>query len=325
MIQRPRMQATSTKTTKKTSALNLIRSILLLCVLVSGTQPLSAQELTPRRWSHLPMNLNIFGVGYVYTKADIYLDPVLQVEDLKLEMNTVAMRYIRTGKFLGKSARFELGQGYQDGTWDGLLEGKHATAHRQGFTDTLLRVSTILYGAPPLEGKEFKEYRKSVADCETLVGAAIIVQLPTGDYSNDQLINLGTNRFTFRPQLGVVHQRGRWTYEVSGAVWMFTDNDDFWKGTEREQAPFYTIQGHLIYTFRPGLWLSSSVGYGYGAQNTINGDVKDDRGENLAFALAAGYSISRNMGFKLAYIGTRTQTDKGFDSDSVAVAFSVIW
>ena len=320
MIQRPRMPTSLTSTRS-----GWIRAILCLCALASGTHTLCAQELTPRRWSHLPINLNILGGAYVYTHADIFLDPVLQVENLELEMNTVAIRYIRTGKILGKSTRFELGQGYQDGTWDGLLEGKPATAHRQGLTDTTLRVSTILYGAPPLEGKEFKAYRQSVAKCETLVGAALIVNLPTGDYSNDQLINLGSNRFTFRPQLGIVHQRGYWTYEVSAAAWIFTDNNDFWKGSEREQDPFYTIQGHLIYTFRPGLWLSSSIGYGYGAQNTINGDVKDDRGENLAFALAGGFSISRNMGFKLAYIGTRTQTYKGFDSDSLALSFSVIW
>lgn len=320
MIQRPHMPNSSTTTHPR-----WILSILILGALASGVNTLSAQELTPRRWSHLPTNLNVIGGGYAYTHADIYLDPVLQVENLELEMNTVAFRYIRTSQILGKSTRFELGQGYQDGTWDGLLEGKPAKAHRRGLTDTLLRVSTILYGAPPLEGKEFKAYRQSVADCETLVGAALIVNLPTGDYSNDQLINLGSNRFTFRPQLGIVHQRAHWTYEVSGAIWYFTENDDFWKGSKREQDPFYTIQGHLIYTFRPGLWLSSSIGYGYGAQNTINDDVKDDRGENLAFALAGGFSISRNMGFKLAYIGTRTQTDKGFDSDSLALSFSVIW
>lgn len=320
MIQRPRMQATPI-----TTILNLIWSILFVSCLVGGTHTLSAQELTPHRWNHLPINLNILGSGYVYTHADIVLDPVLQIENLELEMNTVAIRYIRTAKILGKSARFELGQGYQDGTWDGLLEGKPATVHRQGLTDTSLRVSAILYGAPPLEGKEFKAYRQSVAKCETLVGVGLIVNLPTGDYSSDHLINLGSNRFTFKPQLGLVHQRGHWTYEVSAAIWYFTDNDDFWKGSEREQDPFYTLQGHLIYTFRPGLWLSSSIGYGYGAQNTINGELKDDRGENLAFALVGGFAISRNMGFKLAYIGTRTQTNKGFDSDSVAVSFSVIW
>jgi hypothetical protein len=284
-----------------------------------------AQELTPRRWSHLPIDTNIAGVGYVYTQADIFLDPVLQVEDLELEMNTVAFRYMRTLEFLGKSSRFELGQGFQDGTYKGLLQGKPARAHRQGLTDTVLRLSSILYGAPPSKGKDYKDYRQSVTDGNTLIGAALIVQLPTGDYSQDQLINIGSNRFTIRPQVGVIHENGKWTYETSASMWYFTDNDDFWNGTERQQDPFWAFQSHVIYTYRPGLWTSASVGYGIGGQNEINDINKDDAKENLAYSLAAGYSFTRQFGVKIAYIGTRTQTDKSFDSDNVAVGFSWVW
>lgn len=286
---------------------------------------LMAQELTPRRWTHMPIDLNIGGVAYAYTKADIYLNPVLQLEDLELNMNTVAARYIRTFEFLGHSSRFELGQKYQDGTWDGILKGEHATAHRSGWADTTLRISSILYGAPPLKGKEFKKYRQSVANCETIVGAALIVDLPTGEYSNQYLLNLGNNRFKFRPQLGITHRRGHWTFEASGSAWIFTDNNDFWQGTQREQDPFYTVQTHLIYTFRPGFWTSASVGYGIGGQNTIDGKVKDDRGENLVWALAGGYSFTAKTGIKLAYVNTLTQTNTGFDSDNVLIGFSMVW
>ena len=65
-----------------------------------------------------------------------------------------------------------------------------------------------LYGAPPLKGKEFAAYRAKV-DVETIVGTALVVHLPTGDYMDDKLINLGSNRFTFWPQFGVVHNRGK--------------------------------------------------------------------------------------------------------------------
>jgi hypothetical protein len=284
-----------------------------------------AQELTPRRWSHLPVDTNIGGIGYAYTQADIFLDPVLQIEDLELELQTVALRYIRTFEFLGKSSRFELGQGYQDGMYRGILRGEEASAYRQGITDTVLRFSSILYGAPPLKGKDYAEYRKSVFDNETLIGAAVIVQLPTGDYSEDQLINIGSNRFTIRPQIGVTHQRGKWTYEASASTWIFTDNEDFWQNTERQQDPFWAFQGHLIYTHRPGIWSSASLGYGIGGQNEIDGVNADDAGENLAYSLAAGYSFTRQFGVKAAYIGTRTQTNKSFDSDSVAFGFSYVW
>lgn len=298
---------------------------LTIALIIASFYAAIAQELTPRRWSHLPIDTNIAGVGYVYTNAGIFLDPVLQVKDLELVMNTVVARYIRSFDFLGKSSRIELGQGYQDGTYKGLLQGKSAKAHRQGLTDTVLRFSSILYGAPPLKGKELQEYRQSVANNDTLVGAAIIVQLPTGDYSQSQLINIGSNRFTIRPQLGVTHQRDKWTYEASASMWYFTDNDDFWKGTERQQDPFWAFQSHVLYTFKPGFWTSASIGYGIGGQNEINGINKDDSSENLAYSLAAGYSFTRQFGVKVAYVGTRTQTDTSFDSDSIVVGLSWVW
>jgi hypothetical protein len=271
------------------------------------------------------MDTSIGAVAYVYTQANIQLDPLLQIEDLDLNMQTVALRYIRTFEILGKSSRFELGQSYKMGTWDGLLKGEPATAKRQGIDDTLVRLSTILYGAPPLKGEEYEAYRESVANSDTLIGAGLAMQLPTGRYSSDYLLNLGSNRFTFRPQLGITHQRGPWQFEASCAVWFLADNDLFWNETKREQKPFYTVQSHINYTIRPGVWLSSGVGYGVGGENTINGVSKNDRGENLAFTASAGYSISRNMGFKLGYVGIRTHSHTGFDSNSIAMSFSVVW
>ena len=67
-------------------------------------------------------------------------------------------------------------------------------------------------------------------DVETIFGTALVIKLPTGDYMDDKLINLGTNRFTFRPQLGVVHNRGKWSMELTGAVYLYTSNDDFFNG-----------------------------------------------------------------------------------------------
>ncbi|MGB5992915.1 MAG: transporter, partial [Desulfobacterales bacterium] len=123
--------------------------------------------------------------------------------------------------------------------------------------------------------------------------------LPTGDYMEDKLINLGKNRFTFRPQLGVVHNRGKLSMELTGSVWLYTDNDDFFNGNKLEQDPYYTIQTHLIYTFRPGLWTAASAGDGYGGESTVSGVKKNDRRENLAWALSFGCPITRQLGVKV--------------------------
>jgi hypothetical protein len=283
-----------------------------------------AQELEPRRWSHLPIGTNFAGGGYAYTKADISFDPVLRIENAKMEMHTWAVQYIRTFELFQKSARIGFIQGFQEGRWTGLVDGVSTSIKRRGLSDSILRFATNLYGAPPLKGKEFAAYRARV-NVETIVGTALVVQLPTGEYKDDKLINLGTNRFTFRPQLGVVHNRGKWSMELTGEVWLYTDNDDFFNGNKLEQDPLYTLQTHLVYTFRPGLWAAAGAGYAYGGETTVNGEEKNDRKENLAWELSLGYPIMHQLGVKVAYLGTRSQKSVGQDTDSIAAGFSIFW
>ena len=142
---------------------------------------------------------------------------------------------------------------------------------------------------------------------------------------DEKLINLGSNRFTIRPQLGVIHTRGKWGFELTGSAWIFTDNDDFFGGKKLEQDPFYTIQGHVVYHFRPTLWVSGGLAYGIGQESTIDGEGKDDRKQNLVFALSAGYSITRNFGIKVGYLGTRALADTGLDFDSFVVGATFVW
>jgi hypothetical protein len=308
------------------SPLRRLLTVFSLGVLLCGLcNVISAQELTPRRWSHLPSDLNVIGYGQVYTEGDIYFDPVLQAEDVEMEIHTSAIRYIRTFKFLEKSARAEFFQGYQKAEWTGKLDGVDTTANREGLTDSTFRLAVNLYGAPPLKGKAFKEYRQSVAKKETLIGAGLIVTVPTGKYHNDKLLNVGGNRYVIRPQLGIQHNRGKWTYETTLSTWIYTKNDDFWGGNELEQDPFLAMQGHLIYTYKPGIWICGSLGYGEGGESQINGIDKSDRKRNLAWALSTGYSFTPRFGVKFAYIGTETQTDKGFDSTNFALGASYVW
>lgn len=293
--------------------------------LMSGlTIPSVAQELEVRRWSHLPSETNFAAVAYAYTAADIALDPALLIENAELEMHTVVAAYIRTFKLFDKSARVDFVQAYQDGKWTGTLNGVPASVQRSGLADSIARLAIHLYGAPPLSGEDYAAYRAE-ANVETFVGAAIAVQLPTGEYLDDKLINLGTNRFTFQPQLGVVHNRGPWSFEATAIASLYTDNEEFFDGNVLEQDPFYTLEGHVVYRFRPGLWLGAGAGYGYGGEKTVNGERKDDRQENLAWGLGFGYPITRRWGIKVVYIGTRTQESVGFDSDTIAFSLSTFW
>jgi hypothetical protein len=239
-------------------------------------------------------------------------------------MNTVALKYIHAFELLEKSARIDLLQMYQTGSWSGLVNGTPAAIDREGWADTTVRFAVNLYGAPPLEREEFIEYRKAT-QTETIVGAGLVMTLPTGEYFEDKLINLGANRYSFTPQFGVVHTRGKWTMELSTSVTFFTDNDEFFNGRQLEEDPLFIGQGHLIYNFMPGVWLGASAGYGYGGESTIDQVSADDRKGNLGFGLSAGIPVNRNFGFKISYIGIRTQEEVGSDNDTFTISCSLQW
>ena len=52
---------------------------MVLFLLTMLSLPLQAQDLEPRRWSHLPIGLDaLVHLGTGYTNGDILFDPVLQ-------------------------------------------------------------------------------------------------------------------------------------------------------------------------------------------------------------------------------------------------------
>jgi hypothetical protein len=302
-------------------ALPVIRAGLFAASLMS---PCHAMELEPRQWSHLPVGSNFAGIGYAYTRADISLDPVLKLEDVEMTLQTWAGKYIRTFELFEKSARVDLVQAYQKGRWTGLLDGTPASTSRSGWSDTFARFAVNLYGAPPLNRSEFAAYRAGLQE-DTIVGMGLVIRLPTGEYMDDRLINLGQNRFAFRPQIGVSHTRGAWTVEATGEVAFYTENDEFFNGNRLEQEPVYLVHGHLIHTFRPGLWVSASLGYDYGGENRVNGIDKGDNKQDIGWALSVACPINRQSGFKVAYIGTRRLETTGLDSDTLTASISFSW
>jgi hypothetical protein len=304
--------------------LKLASQILLFVALTAFCNELLCQELEPRRWSHLPAGVNFLVLGTTYTFGDINFDPVLLIEDSEVDSPTIVAGYIRTFDLFGKSARIDLMLPYAKGQWEGLLNGEPSSVHRQGFADARLRMSVNLIGAPALRGKGFAQY-KATNSVNTVVGAAVGITLPTGEYSRDQLINLGENRWVLRPQLGVLHQRHKWQFELTGSVFLFGDNNDFWQGMVREQDPLWFIQGHVVYTFKPGLWSSFSGGYGYGSRSTISGIPKPDESRLRYWKLSLGIPINSRQGLNFSFALGRTNTRSDANLNRLGMSWSLMF
>ena len=279
----------------------------------------ASQALEPRRWTHLPVGANFAGFAYTYADVDIAFDPALQIEDATADIDTYLFSYVRVLDVFGRSGRIDFLVPYSTGRWEGLLEGQPASTEREGFRDPLIRFAVNLLGSPAQRGADFRPRNNN-----TIVGLGLEISPPLGEYQNDKLINLGSNRWSFRPHLGLVHNWEKWAVEMTSSVWFYTDNDDL-RGQEREQDPLFGVQGHLIYTFRPGLWASLSGAYGDGARSKIGGVQKSDEISKTLWALSVGLPINPRNGIKLAYVRGDTREDTGDDFDLFIVAYSRLW
>ncbi len=301
---------------------HLAGKILLLLLVTAYLPAALAQSLEPRRWTHLPVDANFIGAGTGYSRGDILFDPALQIEDARMDLYFTSISYIRSHSFFGKTVRIEASLPYAMGQWAGLLNQQPASVRRHGFSDPSVRWSVNLLGSPALKGREFAAFR-AANPVRTVLGAAVDVTLPLGEYRADRLINLGGNRYVLRPQVGILHSRHQWEFEATASVFVFGDNREFFGGTVRQQDPLWFVQGHVIYSFRPGVWAGVSSGYGYGGDNTINGVDKDDDGRVSFWAASFGMPLGPRQNIKFSYARSQTNTRVGSDLDTLLVAWSM--
>lgn len=167
------------------------------------------------------------------------------------------------------------------------------------------------------------QYRRSTQS-ETIVGAALALCLPTGQYDKNQLINLGKNRFALRPQLGVVSTQGPWTLELTSELGIFGDNNDFYQQRKLTEKTLLFIHGHASYSFSPGFWIGMSAGFDKGGETCINNVMSIDQKQNTGWDFNAAYPLSKTTGLRFNYIGTRTQEIEGLDSSTYTLSLSHI-
>jgi hypothetical protein len=131
---------------------------------------------------------------------------------------------------------------------------------------------------------------------KTTLGASLSISAPTGQYDPDKLINIGTNRWAFKPEIGLTVPHDRWMFDLFVGVWLFSDNPDFFGGVHRSQEPMPTLQWHVSYTIRPRAWVALDSTYYFGGETSANGvssgDDKDNSRVGLTLSLPAGKSQS---------------------------------
>jgi len=278
-----------------------------------------AQQLEPRAYSNLPVGLNFLLGGYAHSRGDVLLDPTIPVTNVSANVDTLVLGYVRSLDLWGKSGSAGLVLPYARISAQGDVGGQESSATRSGMADPVLRLAINLLGAPALSPEKFREYRQ-----DTIVGASLVVSAPWGQYDGTKLVNIGTNRWSYKPEIGVSQALGAWILEGAFGVTFFSDNDDFFGGQTRKQDPLYAVQAHVIYAFNPGLWAALNTTYYAGGRTAVNGVLNNDLQQNSRWGATLSKSVDRRNSFKL-YFSSGASARTGTNFTTLGFAWQHAW
>lgn len=275
------------------------------------------QELEPRAYSPSPVGTNYFGIVYAYSSGDILLDPSLPLQNVEAKIHTVVPGFSRTFNLLGQTASFAALVPQVFGNVKGDIGETSREVDRVGLGDIRLRFAANVIGGRALTREEFRSQRP-----DTVAGASIVVVAPTGEYNSERLVNIGSNRWAFKPEIGVSHIIGNWFTEASAGLWVFRDNHKFFGDVPKSQDPIGTFQLHGGYTFAPGLWMAVNGTFYTGGRNTVGGVEQDDRQENSRYGCTLSVPLTDALALKASFSkGFATRVGGDFSTFSAGLQY----
>ena len=300
---------------------HIVQVLLFIIIILSFTITVSAQDLDPRAYIRVPIDMTVLVTGFGYTYGGVVLDPTSPIQDLEAKVETPMLGIGRTFSLFGLTSQAFAALPYSWAQISGKVLGEDSSVTRSGLGDMRFRISTLLFGAPAVTREEFAK-----SSPQTVLGASITMIVPTGQYLTDKLINLGTNRWSFKPELGLSYVLSeRWFIDLYAGVWFFTNNNSYYPGTSvRSQEPLLTFQTHLSYNINPLMWAAINFTYYTGGQTSVNDFYKDDRQNNSRLGASFNFPLSKVSAIKIAY-STGAIIRFGGNFSSISIAWQMVF
>ena len=280
--------------------------VRLLCALAVCLAPITAaaQDLTPRAYFPAPIASNAFIFTYAFSTGELVFDPTLPVTDASGSIHAPIVSLYHAFDFFGRSATVTGSLPFAFGDVSGKLAGEDRAITRRGIADTSVRLAVNVYGGPALKSNDFVKTPLS----RSILGASVKVVAPTGEYDPTRIINIGTNRWAFKPEIGYTGRAGSFLVDAFAGVWLFTANNSFAasasnpQGSTRTQDPIAAFELHVSYDVRPRLWISADVNYWRGGRTSVNGiEGTETLQANSRFGLTGSVPLTRHQSLKVSY------------------------
>ena len=293
-------------------------AVLAAFLVHEDTGAARCQELEPRSYSASPIDSN-FAVGALSNSTGtVPVDPTLPLSDVRPSINSATLSLTHTFRLGNRTANWAIALPYLGGRISATAAGQSQTLSRAGFADVRARFGMNLLGSA-LTPAEFARRKPS-----TTLGLSVTVIMPTGTYDRKEFINVGSNRWTLKPEIGVEQPMGKWFADLSAGVWIFGDNTDYFGGQVLRQAPLDIFQFHTGYTFRQNQWVAVDANYySGGATETSNGaslNALANSRYGLTFSQPLGSGLSTKVSWSRWLSGRFGQR-----FSTIGVALQYLW
>jgi hypothetical protein len=286
--------------------------LTLAAALLCAPHLARTQELNPRAYVITPVGTSAINLGYSHFDGNPDVAGAAPITEADATVDLAAFGYYRSVGLLGRSANLALAIPYAVGEFVGIVAEAPKHARRSGFADSSLRFSVNLIGGPAMEPNEFAKWQQDI-----LLGVSLKIVAPTGQYDSTKLINWGTNRWAFKPEIGYSQRWNHWVLEGYAAVWFYTTNPEFFSHNQyfpgvqsKTQSPVTAFEAHLSYDVRPRLWISLDANFWAGGETSLNGQSN-----------AATYQRSSRVGMTASVPLTAHQSIKISYSDGAYVRY----
>jgi hypothetical protein len=303
----------------KTKTASLRQFIVWTLVLITGSS-VHAQEIEPRSYAVVPVGLHAMALSYTFSKGDVITPGNSPIQNLDVTNNVFNLGYVQTFTFFKKLTRVAVSMpfGFLNGT--ASFQGVDTSGSRTGFYDGRIKFGMNLFGSPALAPKDFQKFQE-----HTVFGASVVISVPLGQYYPSKLINLGSNRWGFKPELGVSHREGRLFYEIYSGVWMYTKNTNYFKSYIQQQNSLFSFQAHVDYTFQHGKYLALNGGYADGGETSLNGFEQHDEQQNWRGGITFSSPIfNRHQSVKIM-VNTGIATKAGQNYTALTIVYQYSW
>jgi hypothetical protein len=242
----------------------------------------------PRAYENTPVGTNQLELGYTYVHANASLDTSLVVAGAKLNVNQGIIDYKRYFGFFHHLMWVE--GGVPVAGLSGSISGTNIQGSTRGTGDSSYALGMLLKGGPALSVEQFKHYQPT-----TTLGLSLTMTAPTGSYQPSRILNLGSDRWSFKPELAWLHPFGheqQWELDAYANVSFYTDNTSYHGKEILRQDPLPGIEGHLSYSFTDNIWASFDTRYSFRGTTTVDGVPQNNAQQNFISGMEVTVSLN---------------------------------